>query len=225
MRYCSLVVSCGWLPTPRNGKKNGTSYLQENTLSFSCDEGFTLYGSTRRTCREDGAWTGEQPYCITGGFWYWPFVSSNILIFKNVNSNESWVSCVVKNIIDWMNVFWFCLPSFSSLCEVPYLGFLLILFPCETVCCYCSRKDATQINSPHVVRSVWSSCILQGEKLRGDYYKNPLLIQSLWKSKDGHGPRGAVHAAPISCRAVNFWTCFSLAWLCVCKKLEPPGSR
>ncbi|XP_035496038.2 sushi domain-containing protein 2 isoform X2 [Scophthalmus maximus] len=59
------VVSCGWLPTPRNGKKNGTSYLQENTLSFSCDEGFTLYGSTRRTCREDGAWTGEQPYCIT----------------------------------------------------------------------------------------------------------------------------------------------------------------
>ncbi|XP_070821377.1 sushi domain-containing protein 2 [Chaetodon trifascialis] len=59
------VVSCGWLPTPRNGKKNGTHYLEGNTLSFTCSQGYVLYGSTERTCLKDGTWTGEQPYCIT----------------------------------------------------------------------------------------------------------------------------------------------------------------
>ncbi|XP_068994992.1 sushi domain-containing protein 2 [Embiotoca jacksoni] len=59
------VVSCGWLPTPKNGKKNGTHYLEGNTLSFSCNEGYRLYGSTERTCVDDGTWTGEQPYCVT----------------------------------------------------------------------------------------------------------------------------------------------------------------
>ncbi|XP_040899120.1 sushi domain-containing protein 2 [Toxotes jaculatrix] len=59
------VVSCSWLPTPRNGKKNGTRYLEGDTLSFSCSDGYVLYGSTQRTCLGDGNWTGEQPYCIT----------------------------------------------------------------------------------------------------------------------------------------------------------------
>ncbi|XP_010731273.3 sushi domain-containing protein 2 isoform X2 [Larimichthys crocea] len=59
------VVSCGWLSTPMNGKKNGTHYLEGNTVSFTCNEGYILYGSTERTCLDDGTWTGEQPYCIT----------------------------------------------------------------------------------------------------------------------------------------------------------------
>uniref|UniRef100_A0A8D0DEN9 Sushi domain containing 2 n=1 Tax=Sander lucioperca TaxID=283035 RepID=A0A8D0DEN9_SANLU len=60
------VVSCGWLLTPRNGMKNGTHYLEGNTLSFTCNKGFILHGSTERTCLVDGTWTGKQPYCITG---------------------------------------------------------------------------------------------------------------------------------------------------------------
>ncbi|XP_029915562.1 sushi domain-containing protein 2 [Myripristis murdjan] len=62
------VVSCGWLPTPRNGKKTGTTYLEGKTLSFSCNAGYLFYGSPERTCVDDGTWTGEQPYCITGWF-------------------------------------------------------------------------------------------------------------------------------------------------------------
>ncbi|XP_061586545.1 sushi domain-containing protein 2 [Cololabis saira] len=59
------VVSCGWVPAPRNGRKNGTHYLQGNTLSFTCNEGYMLYGSSQRTCTDGGTWTGEQPYCLT----------------------------------------------------------------------------------------------------------------------------------------------------------------
>ncbi|GAA6218625.1 sushi domain-containing protein 2-like [Lates japonicus] len=65
MEALQPVVSCGWLPTPRNGKKNGTHYLEGDTLSFSCNEGYILYGSTQRACLDDGTWTREQPYCIT----------------------------------------------------------------------------------------------------------------------------------------------------------------
>ncbi|XP_056231786.1 sushi domain-containing protein 2 [Seriola aureovittata] len=65
MEALQPVVSCGWLPTPSNGKKNGTNYLKGDALSFSCSDGYILYGSTQRTCLDDGTWTGEQPYCIT----------------------------------------------------------------------------------------------------------------------------------------------------------------
>ncbi|XP_034548771.1 sushi domain-containing protein 2 [Notolabrus celidotus] len=59
------VSSCGRLPTPRNGKKNGTHYLEGDTLSFTCSKGYILYRSTERTCLQDGTWTGEQPQCVT----------------------------------------------------------------------------------------------------------------------------------------------------------------
>ncbi|XP_071339844.1 sushi domain-containing protein 2 isoform X2 [Trachinotus anak] len=65
MEALQPVVSCGWLPTPRNGKKNGTNHLKGSSLSFSCNDGYILYGSTPRTCLVEGTWTGEQPYCIT----------------------------------------------------------------------------------------------------------------------------------------------------------------
>ncbi|XP_047238000.1 sushi domain-containing protein 2 isoform X2 [Girardinichthys multiradiatus] len=65
MEALQPVVSCGWLPTPRNGRKNGTHYLQGKTLGFTCNEGYILYKSTERTCLEEGMWTGEQPYCIS----------------------------------------------------------------------------------------------------------------------------------------------------------------
>uniref|UniRef100_A0A3B5LRS1 Sushi domain containing 2 n=1 Tax=Xiphophorus couchianus TaxID=32473 RepID=A0A3B5LRS1_9TELE len=70
MEALKPVVSCGWLPAPRNGKKNGTHYLQGKTLGFTCNEGYILYRSTERTCLKEGTWTGEQPYCITAYLFY-----------------------------------------------------------------------------------------------------------------------------------------------------------
>ncbi|KAM4579563.1 sushi domain-containing protein 2 [Fundulus diaphanus] len=81
------VVSCGWLPTPRNGKKNGTHYLQGKTLGFTCNEGYVLYRSTERTCLEEGMWTGEQPYCITDdkvGFILGAFGSLSALVTMGI---------------------------------------------------------------------------------------------------------------------------------------------
>ncbi|RVE67726.1 hypothetical protein OJAV_G00084710 [Oryzias javanicus] len=58
------VVSCGFLPAPTNGKKNGTRYLQGDAVSFSCDRGYLLFGSEERTCVDEGAWSGQQTHCV-----------------------------------------------------------------------------------------------------------------------------------------------------------------
>uniref|UniRef100_A0A667ZR99 Sushi domain containing 2 n=1 Tax=Myripristis murdjan TaxID=586833 RepID=A0A667ZR99_9TELE len=53
------VVSCGWLSPPKNGKKEGTTYLQGAMVRLSCDDGYNLEGSKERTCQKDGQWSGE----------------------------------------------------------------------------------------------------------------------------------------------------------------------
>ncbi|XP_051829342.1 sushi domain-containing protein 2 [Antechinus flavipes] len=56
-------VSCGWLSPPEHGKKTGTSYLVGYSVEFSCEPGYSLRGSKRRTCQPDGRWSGEVPQC------------------------------------------------------------------------------------------------------------------------------------------------------------------
>ncbi|KAM4708698.1 sushi domain-containing protein 2 isoform 2-T3 [Discoglossus pictus] len=58
------VVSCGWLKPPKNGKKNGTIYLEKAEVTFSCDKGYILVGSFSRTCQPDGTWSGETSQCV-----------------------------------------------------------------------------------------------------------------------------------------------------------------
>ncbi|KAM9330911.1 sushi domain-containing protein 2 [Gastrophryne carolinensis] len=59
------VVSCGWLEHPKNGKKEGTTYLVNSNLTFTCNKGYRLQGSSVRICQEDGTWSGENTQCVT----------------------------------------------------------------------------------------------------------------------------------------------------------------
>lgn len=58
-----LVVSCGWLDHPTNGRKSGTNYLQGSTINFTCNEGYELTGSQERTCQVSGNWSGDTAQC------------------------------------------------------------------------------------------------------------------------------------------------------------------
>uniref|UniRef100_A0A3P9H7J0 Sushi domain-containing protein 2 n=1 Tax=Oryzias latipes TaxID=8090 RepID=A0A3P9H7J0_ORYLA len=58
------VISCGWLPPPNNGKKQGTTYLQGARVQFSCNEGYTLKGSAERICQKNAQWSGEEASCV-----------------------------------------------------------------------------------------------------------------------------------------------------------------
>uniref|UniRef100_A0A8C6THY5 Sushi domain containing 2 n=1 Tax=Neogobius melanostomus TaxID=47308 RepID=A0A8C6THY5_9GOBI len=54
------VVSCGYLAPPSNGMKNGTAYLQGSRVVFSCEEDYSLKGSSERVCQPDGQWSGQD---------------------------------------------------------------------------------------------------------------------------------------------------------------------
>lgn len=67
--FLLLVISCGWLDHPTNGRKNDTNYLLGSTINFTCNEGYELTaGSQERTCQVSGAWSGDTPQCsqVTG---------------------------------------------------------------------------------------------------------------------------------------------------------------
>ena len=68
LTYSSVFFSlstekCAEITTPLNGSKiqttNGTSTL----LTFNCDIGFTLIGSSELICLRDGSWSELVPTC------------------------------------------------------------------------------------------------------------------------------------------------------------------
>ncbi|XP_062943469.1 sushi domain-containing protein 2 [Cynocephalus volans] len=60
------VVSCGWLGPPTNGHKEGTRYLVGSTISFHCDNSYSLVGTETSTCQADGTWSTPTPKCQPG---------------------------------------------------------------------------------------------------------------------------------------------------------------
>ena len=60
----SVGVSCVQLDDPSNGHVNtsaGTSF--GDVARYSCDAGYTLNGTSERTCQADGQWNGTEPTC------------------------------------------------------------------------------------------------------------------------------------------------------------------
>lgn len=59
------VVSCGWLEPPKNGKKEGTNYLNNSEVTFTCNKGYKLHGPYSRKCQADGTWSGQTSICVS----------------------------------------------------------------------------------------------------------------------------------------------------------------
>ncbi|XP_078585766.1 sushi, von Willebrand factor type A, EGF and pentraxin domain-containing protein 1-like [Branchiostoma floridae x Branchiostoma japonicum] len=58
---CKLV-QCTRLNAPTQGTMNGGN-TYNSTVYFTCAQGYTLSGSSNRTCQADGMWSGTQPTC------------------------------------------------------------------------------------------------------------------------------------------------------------------
>ena len=54
---------CPQLSAPVHGSVGPCSNLPGQACQFSCDQGYVLSGATRRTCKNDGTWTGLQTHC------------------------------------------------------------------------------------------------------------------------------------------------------------------
>lgn len=55
--------SCGNPGTPTDGQKIGENYQYGDVVTFACNEGYNLVGSSSRTCKTDNNWDGTQPTC------------------------------------------------------------------------------------------------------------------------------------------------------------------
>ena len=63
---CTLpaAVSCGPAPdVPANGQRNGSDRIFKSTVTYSCNHGYTLNGSSRLTCTHLQLWSGKAPTC------------------------------------------------------------------------------------------------------------------------------------------------------------------
>lgn len=57
------AVDCGPLAAPEHGVAHGNSTAYPNTITFSCNTGFSLHGASSRTCQADGTWTSGETHC------------------------------------------------------------------------------------------------------------------------------------------------------------------
>jgi len=69
--FMKILVPCSSLSEPSNGVINCSlgddgvpSY--EDICSFTCNTGYELTGSERRTCQSNGSWSGSIAMCNRG---------------------------------------------------------------------------------------------------------------------------------------------------------------
>jgi len=54
---------CGDPGIPSHGIGLGDEFGVDSVVRFSCEPGYTLRGSSERTCQANGSWSGVQPEC------------------------------------------------------------------------------------------------------------------------------------------------------------------
>ncbi|KAM7431863.1 CUB and sushi domain-containing protein 3 [Porites harrisoni] len=59
------ITSCWDLDVfpPKNGKRTGDEFGIGSSVSFTCNQGYELIGSSTLTCQADGQWSGIVPIC------------------------------------------------------------------------------------------------------------------------------------------------------------------
>ncbi|XP_078381889.1 uncharacterized protein LOC144664619 isoform X9 [Oculina patagonica] len=62
---CIGYRTCPPLESLKNGHTHGKQYWEGKHVSFTCNPGYRLVGASERHCQTSGAWTGDQPLCIT----------------------------------------------------------------------------------------------------------------------------------------------------------------
>lgn len=54
---------CGDPGSPMNGVLHGSNFKLARQVTFTCNTGYRLVGSSSRTCRTDGKWSGHNAEC------------------------------------------------------------------------------------------------------------------------------------------------------------------
>ncbi|XP_078371653.1 sushi, von Willebrand factor type A, EGF and pentraxin domain-containing protein 1-like [Oculina patagonica] len=61
-KTCQTATNCKAIGAPIYGTKSSSNYNAGSTITFTCNAGYSLQGSSSRTCA-GGGWTGSHPKC------------------------------------------------------------------------------------------------------------------------------------------------------------------
>ncbi|KAM5163755.1 CUB and sushi domain-containing protein 1 [Mantella aurantiaca] len=70
---------CGDPGIPVYGKRNGSSFLHGDILTFECQSAFELVGEKTITCQQNNQWSGNKPSCVFSCFFNFTMPSGIIL--------------------------------------------------------------------------------------------------------------------------------------------------
>ena len=72
---------CGFPGRPSNGSALSAEkfFYPGEEVAFECDEGFVLFGRSRRTCMEGGAWSDNLPECSEYRVCYYEWQCATVL--------------------------------------------------------------------------------------------------------------------------------------------------
>ena len=57
-------IHCGPLNAPSHGSKQGNNDVVDSVVTFSCNRGYRLQESEKRTCTTQGTWDGVNAKCV-----------------------------------------------------------------------------------------------------------------------------------------------------------------
>lgn len=60
-----IVVNCGNPDVVSKARRAGNSFTYNSVLTYTCNAGYRISGSERRTCQSDGTWSGMSPKCLS----------------------------------------------------------------------------------------------------------------------------------------------------------------
>ena len=61
--FLSTNPRCSLLSSPSNGQVTLSGIRTNDYATYSCSAGYTLSGTSRQICQNDGTWSGSQPHC------------------------------------------------------------------------------------------------------------------------------------------------------------------
>ena len=61
--FCLVGVNCFDAPIVEFSTQTGTGTRYQDTVTYTCDEGYTMDGVPTVECSAPGAWSGEPPTC------------------------------------------------------------------------------------------------------------------------------------------------------------------
>ena len=100
-------VSCGEPGDIKNGTKNGKSYLYQDQVTYTCNDGYGITtGDAVRTCGENRTWSGKKPECGRNHLYYFiiNFCQKRSngqlyrIFFHDIDGTCSYITCPFKRL-------------------------------------------------------------------------------------------------------------------------------